>query len=66
MEKIWANRLIANTKSWEDVPDNRKVAVKAELEARVAADTLSQEKYCEILGIEMTVEGDDTEEGGEA
>ena len=50
MEKIWANRLIEGSKTWADVPASRKAAVKAELEARVEAGTLTEERYGEIVG----------------
>lgn len=50
MEKIWANRLVAGSKDWEDVPASRKEAVLAELEARVEAGVISKRKLAEILG----------------
>ena len=37
MTKIWANRLIARTRTWDEVPTSRKPAVKAILED-IAAD----------------------------
>lgn len=63
METIWANRLIAGTKDWDDVPESRKDGVKAELEARVEMGRLTEEKYCKILGIELPQpeEGEDQE-----
>lgn len=50
MAKIWANRLIAGDKTWDQVPEKRKGAVKTELEKRVSAGEISQEKLEEILG----------------
>ncbi len=52
MNEIWANRLVAETKAkkWEDVPASRKAGVKAVLAARVAAGTISAEKFREITG----------------
>ncbi len=50
MVKIWANRLIAGDKTWNQVPEERKKAVKAELEKRFKAGKISREKLEEILG----------------
>ena len=51
MNQIWANRLVAGTKVWNDVPAARKDGVMMELAARVARDQLSAEKYAEITGV---------------
>lgn len=48
MDKIWANRLIAGTQLWASVPERRRLAVKAELAARVAAGEINADKYTEI------------------
>lgn len=50
MAKIWANRLIAGDKAWDQVPEERKETVKAELEKRVRTGKISREKMKEILG----------------
>lgn len=50
MDKIWANRLIAGTKVWAEVPANRKNGVKLELRARVHDGEISASKYLEITG----------------
>ena len=50
MDKIWANRLIAGTKTWEQVPASRKDGVMEELRGRVADGSLSAEKFEEITG----------------
>lgn len=50
MAKIWANRLIAGTKQWDEVPISRKYAVREELRDRVEAGQLSDERYEEITG----------------
>ena len=50
MDKIWANRLIAGTKTWEQVPASRKDAVLAELKNRVADGSLTVEKFEQITG----------------
>ena len=54
MIKIWADCLVAGTKSWSDVKESRREAVKAELERRVASGELTQEDFNRILGIETT------------
>ena len=50
MNKIWANRLIAGTKTWDQVPASRKDSVLEELKNRVAAGSLTAEKFEEITG----------------
>ena len=45
MNKIWANRLIAGTKTWDEVPESRKNDVLAELRARVESGKLSPEDF---------------------
>lgn len=51
MSKIWANRLIAGTKTWEQVPASRKDGVLEELKNRVADGEITAEKFEEITGI---------------
>ena len=50
MNRIWANRLEAGTKSWEDCPANRKNAVDAILKEDVENGKISAERYTEITG----------------
>lgn len=50
MNKIWTNRLVAGTKTWEDVPPERKDAVLVELRKRVEKGKITAEKYSEITG----------------
>lgn len=50
MNEIWANRLIAGTKTWDIVPDVRRDGVKAVLKNRVKKGLISAEKYEEITG----------------
>jgi len=50
MEKIWANRLAAGTKTWDEVPASRKSGVKAILAERVAGNTITAQRYEEITG----------------
>ena len=45
MEKIWANRLIAGDKKWSDIPEKRREAVKAELQARLDNGEISEELF---------------------
>ena len=48
MNEIWANRLIAGDKTWEECPSTRKSAVKAVLMGRVENNTITAEKYEKI------------------
>lgn len=48
MSEIWANRLIAGTKKWEDVPPSRKDAVNGILLVRMESGEITQEQYDEI------------------
>lgn len=50
MDKIWANRLIAGTKTWAEMPASRRSGVKRELAKRVAEGKISEERYKEITG----------------
>lgn len=50
MAKIWANRLTAGTKTWDECPDERKEAVRAELMRRVEIGDITEERYAEITG----------------
>lgn len=50
MNNIWANRLIAGTQVWDDVPTSRKNGVKAVLLDRVEKGLITADKYAEITG----------------
>ena len=50
MNRIWANRLEAGTKTWAECPANRKTAVDEILRADVIKGNLSTERYTEITG----------------
>ena len=50
MDKIWANRLIASTKKWAEMPASRRAGVKAELAKQVAEGEITAERYKEITG----------------
>lgn len=58
MNRIWANRLEAGTKTWAECPASRKPAVDEILRQDVADGKLSAERYTEITGniIEVPVE----------
>lgn len=51
MNKIWANRLIAGTKTWDQVPAVRVDGVMKELRGRVADGEISAERFEEICGM---------------
>nr|DAM16079.1 MAG TPA: chaperone [Caudoviricetes sp.] len=50
MNIIWANRLVAGTKTWEEMPASRRAGVKAELAKRVTKGKITAERYKEITG----------------
>lgn len=50
MDKIWANRLVAGTKTWAEMPISRRVAVKKVLAARVAKGEITADDYKDITG----------------
>ena len=50
MDKIWANRLIAGTKTWAEMPASRRVAVKKVLAKRVAEGEITAGDYKNITG----------------
>ena len=50
MDKIWANRLVAGTKEWAEMPASRRPGVKAELAKRVAENEITAEQYRGITG----------------
>ena len=50
MNEIWANRLVAGTKTWDAMPASRRKAVKAVLAERVADGEITDEQYEQITG----------------
>ena len=50
MDKIWANRLVAGTKTWAEMPISRRVAVKTVLAARVESGEITADDYKNITG----------------
>jgi hypothetical protein len=53
MDKIWANRLIAGTRVWAEMPASRYLGVKAELAKRVTDGEITPEQYRDITGEEL-------------
>lgn len=53
MDRIWANRLVAGTKSWAEMPASRRHGVKAELAKRVADGEITPEQYRDITGEDL-------------
>lgn len=51
MNKIWANRLVAGTKFWNQVPASRKEGVLEELRLRVENEEITAERFEEITGV---------------
>lgn len=50
MSVIWANRLIAGTKTWAEMPASRRAGVKRELAARVESGEITADDYKNITG----------------
>lgn len=50
MNRIWANRLEAGTKTWAEVPNSRKAGVDTILRQDVADGKITAEQYEEITG----------------
>ena len=47
--KIWANRLIAGTQKWSDVPEDRKELIKQELQNRVDSGIITNDIMISII-----------------
>lgn len=50
MNEIWANRLIAGTKTWAEMPASRRTAVTEILQERVNKGEITQEDMDRIIG----------------
>ena len=50
MDKIWANRLVAGTKTWEEMPISRRAGVKKLLAERVESGEITAADYERITG----------------
>ena len=55
MNIIWANRLIAGTKTWAEMPAYRRAGVKRELAKRVTEGEITAEDYKRITGDDYDV-----------
>lgn len=55
MNVIWANRLIAGTKTWAEMPTSRRAGVKKILAERVANGEITADDYERITGDEYDV-----------
>lgn len=55
MNIIWANRLIAGTKTWTEMPASRRAGVKRELAKRVTEGEITAEDYKRITGDDYDV-----------
>ena len=55
MNRIWANRLEAGTKTWAECPDTRKEAVDAILRQDVENGKITAERYTEIVGFMRSI-----------
>lgn len=53
MDKIWANRLVAGTRTWAEMPASRRPGVKAELTKRVTDGEITPEQYRDITGEDL-------------
>ncbi len=52
INRIWANRLEAGTKTWAECPASRKPGVDAVLRQDVEDNVITAERYTEITGKE--------------
>jgi len=50
MNEIWANRLVAGTKTWAEMPASRRNGVKAVLAGRVEKNIITAEQYEAVTG----------------
>ena len=55
MNIIWANRLIAGTKTWAEMPASRRAGVKRELAKRVTEGEITADDYKRITGDDYDV-----------
>ena len=54
MNIIWANRLIAGTKTWAEMPTSRRAGVKKVLAERVAEGEITANQYKNITSEDYT------------
>ena len=50
MNIIWANRLIAGTKTWAEMPASRRAGVKKVLAERINKGEITADDYKDITG----------------
>lgn len=50
MAKIWHNRIIAGTRTFDEVPQAWRAQVKVLFKADVVNGIISEEEYAEIVG----------------
>ena len=50
MAKIWHNRILAGTRTYEEVPNTWKAQVKALFRKDVEDGVITEEQYEEIIG----------------
>ena len=55
MDNIWANRLVAGTKTWAEMPISRRTGVKKILAERVAEGEITADDYKRITGDDYDV-----------
>ena len=55
MNIIWANRLIAGTKTWAEMPTSRRAGVKKVLAERVESGEITADDYKNITGDDYDV-----------
>lgn len=50
MAKIWHNRILAGTRTYDEVPQTWKAQVKVLFKADVVSGVITEEEYAEIIG----------------
>jgi len=54
MEKIWANRILANTRKLSEAPASRQAGIIEELKARLEKGAITQAQYDSAMGLNET------------
>ena len=52
MNEIWANRLVAGTRTWAEMPASRQIPVMLILGQRVESGAITAEQYKAVTGEE--------------
>lgn len=50
MNEIWADRLLAGTRAWEDAPEFRRRGIEEALRRRVEIGEATAERVDEVIG----------------